>query len=405
MSDPRLAFVYSPEVERLQYPDDCPFKTQRAGLTRRRLKSFGLLDGANRFEAAARRATPAELQRFHSARYLSELQRAAGGDLTAEGLRMGLGGPDTPVFKDMFEYGSWACGAALTAAGLLLDHKADVVFNLLGGFHHAMAERAAGFCFLNDQVLACLQFAQDGRRVFYLDLDAHHGDGVQSAFYRRRDVMTVSVHESGKTLFPWGGFEDEIGEGLGTAYNLNVPLPAGTYDDAFLAAVDRVVMPALEAYFPDVIVLELGMDILAGDPLTHLRMTNNVVVEVIERLQLRHHPILVAGGGGYHVENTVRGWALAWRTFCGDQEEYDFGFGMGGVMLGTSEWAGGLRDRALPVTREERLAVEPELRETIERITDSVFRIQGIRTYPVWRSTRRAEGVEWPPRKRERTTT
>ena len=221
---------------------------------------------------------------FHSARYLEELQRAAGGDLTVEGLNMGLGGPDTPVFKDMFEWGAWACGAGLTAADLLLQRKADIAFNLLGGFHHAMAERAAGFCYLNDVVLACLKLAGAGSRVLYLDVDAHHGDGVQSAFYRRNDVMTISLHETGRTLFPWGGFENEIGEGLGLGFNVNVPLPPQTYDEAFLTAFDRVVLPLMEAYAPDVIVLELGMDTLAGDPLTHLRMTNNIVVEILEPL-------------------------------------------------------------------------------------------------------------------------
>jgi acetoin utilization protein AcuC len=385
MSDRKLAFIYSPEVEGLGYPPDCPFKTQRASLTRDRLKSFGLLGLEGRSEVVPGKASRAELERFHTPAYLDQLQRAAGGDLTVEGLHMGLGGPDTPVFKDMFEFGSWACGAALTAADVLLERKADVAFHLLGGFHHAMAEHAAGFCYLNDVVLACLKLAAAGKRVLYLDLDAHHGDGVQAAFYGRNDVMTVSLHESGKTLFPWGGFENETGEAEGAGFNVNVPLPAGTYDDAFLMAFERVAVPVIEAYFPGVIVLELGMDILAGDPLTHLRMTNNVVVEVVERLMRYGQPILVAGGGGYHVENTVRGWALAWRTFCGDNEAYDFGCGMGGVMLGSSEWAGGLRDRTLPVTLQQRQAVEPELQATIENITNNVFRMQGIRTCSPWR--------------------
>jgi acetoin utilization protein AcuC len=386
MSDPRLAFIYSPEVDRLSYPADCPFKTQRAGLTRSRLKSFGLMGVEGRGEIECRKATPAELERFHTPAYLEQLQRAAAGDLTVEGLHMGLGGPDTPVFPDLFEYGSWACGAALTAADVLLERKADVAFHLLGGFHHAMTDHAAGFCYLNDMALACLKLAAAGKRVLYLDLDAHHGDGVQAAFYGRKDVLTVSFHESGKTLFPWGGFENETGEGEGAGFNVNVPLPAGTYDEAFLRAFDRVAIPLIDAFFPGVIVLELGMDILAGDPLTHLRMTNNVVVEVIERLRRTPHPILVGGGGGYHVENTVRGWALAWRTFCGDQDEYDFGFGMGGVMLGSSEWAGGLRDRMLPVTAEQRQVVEPELQATLENITNTVFRMQGIRSCSPWRA-------------------
>jgi acetoin utilization protein AcuC len=378
MSDRKLAFIYAPETEPLSYPPECPFKTTRAGLTRRKLISFGLLGLPDRFEVRPRKAALADLQQFHTPAYLAELQRAAAGDLTAAGLHMGLGGMDTPVFPDLLEYGSWACGGALQAADVLLAGQADVAFNLLGGFHHAHADRAEGFCYLNDVVLACLRLAGAGRRVAYLDIDAHHGDGVQEAFYHRRDVLTISLHESGRTLFPWGGFEPEIGAGDGLGYNVNLSLPADTYDAAFLSAFDRVVLPLLGAYQPDVLVLELGMDTLAGDPLTHLHMTNNVTADVVKRLLQLHRPILVCGGGGYHVENTVRGWALAWRTFCGEGDEDDFSLGLGGVMIGCSEWAGGLRDRQLAVTAERRQTVEPELNANIAAVQRLVFPQHGL---------------------------
>jgi len=387
MNERNLAFLYSPEAEALSYPPDCPFKTQRAGCTRLRLKSLGLLGDEKHFESAPRRASVAELKQFHTAHYLEEIQRAAKGDLTVEGLRMGFGEPDTPVFKNMFECGAWACGAGFTAADLLLQGRADIAFNLLGGFHHAFPDRAAGFCYLNDVALACQKLADAGKRVLYLDVDAHHGDGVQAAFYGRKDVMTISLHESGKTLFPWGGFEDEIGEGAGYGFNVNVPLPAETYDEAFLTAFDSIAMPLADAFAPDVLVLELGLDILAGDPLTHLRMTNNVVVEIVERLLRLNCPMLVAGGGGYHVENTVRGWALAWRTFCGEDDGCDFALGMGGVMLASTEWAGGLRDRALAVSAEQRRTVEPKLRSTIETVINNVFPLHGLEAPSVGRAT------------------
>ena len=126
----------------------------------------------------------------------------------------------------------------------------------------------------------------------------------------------------------------------GRGYNVNVPLPPETYDEAFLMAFDSVAVPLVEFFRPEVIVLELGLDALAGDPLTHLRLTNNAVVEVLERLLRFNRPMLVAGGGGYHVENTVRGWALAWRTCCGENDECDFGLGMGGVMLASTRMGG-----------------------------------------------------------------
>ena len=378
MSDRKLAFIYAPETEALSYPPECPFKTTRAGLTRRKLISFGLLGLPDRFEVAPRPATRAELEQFHTAPYLDELQRAAAGELTTAGLHMGLGGMDTPVCPDLFHYGAWACGGALKAADVLLAGQADVAFNLLGGFHHAFAEQAEGFCYLNDVVLACMKLAAAGQRVAYIDIDAHHGDGVQTAFYHRRDVLTVSLHETGKALFPWGGFENEIGDGAGRGFNVNLSLPSDTYDAAFLDGFDRVVLPLLGAYQPDVLVLELGMDTLAGDPLTHLHLTNNVTAEVVKRLLRLQRPILVSGGGGYHVENTVRGWALAWRTFCGEGDEDDFSLGLGGVMIGCSEWAGGLRDRQLAVTAERRQAVEPELNENIAAVQRLVFPLHGL---------------------------
>ncbi len=385
MNNRRLAFIYSPEIERLSYPPSCPFKTQRAGLTRQRMLSFGLLGTPDRCERPARKVTNNELLVFHSPAYLEELQRAAAGELTVTGLRMGLGGPDTPVFADLFEYGAWACGAGLNAADLLLAREADVVFNLLGGFHHAMTERAAGFCYLNDVVLACERLAAAGKRVACLDVDAHHGDGTQAAFYHRDDVLTISMHESGRTLFPWGGFEDEIGEGPGRGHNVNVPLPAETYDEAFLLAFERAVLPVLKAYAPEVLVLELGLDTLAGDPLTHLCLTNNSVVEVIQHLMELQLPVLVAGGGGYHVEHTVRGWTLAWRTFAGEVDDDAHSLGLGGVMLGSSEWAGGLRDPIRHVTAEQRAAVTAELEETLRRLQGTLFPQSGAESPPVHR--------------------
>ncbi|MCB1128526.1 MAG: acetoin utilization protein AcuC [Verrucomicrobiae bacterium] len=378
MSDRRLAFIYAPEIEELPYPEDCPFKTQRAGLARQRLRSFGSLGGGDRLEVTPQPAGIEDLQRFHTPAYLEQLQRAARGDLTVEALHLGLGGADTPVFPAMFDYGRWAAGAGLTAADLLLEGRADIVFNLLGGFHHAFAARAGGFCYLNDVVLVCDRLASAGRRVFCLDVDAHHGDGTQAAFYQRADVFTVSIHESGRTLYPWGGWESEIGEAGGEGFNGNLGLPAGCHDAAFVRALDEFALPLLKAYAPDVVVVELGMDTLAGDPLTHLAMTNNVCVELASRLLACDRPLLIIGGGGYHVENTVRAWSLAWRAFAGEEEEHDLSLGMGGVFLGSSEWAGGLRDPERPVDPRQGREVDAALDQALTRAQEKLFPRHGL---------------------------
>jgi acetoin utilization protein AcuC len=367
-TDHALAFVYSPELAALSYPADCPFNNSRAARTRERLVSLGLLSA----EVAPTSAPRSALEKFHTARYLDELQRAAAGDLRVEGLHMGLGSPDTPVFRDLWRHAAGVAGASLTAADLVLAGKTRAVFTPCGGFHHAMPEKASGFSYSNDIVLACMRLADNGKRVLCLDLDAHHGDGTQAAFYRRGDVMTISMHESGKTLFPWTGFEDELGDGPGFGYNINIPLPAETYDDAYLLAFQRIAFPLTQAYAPDVIVLQLGMDALAGDPLTHLRLTNNVCVEILHRLLRLNVPLLITGGGGYHVENTVRGWTLAWKTICTDGE-HDLSIGMGGEMLENSEWIGGLQDRIRPPTPAQRAAVEPAVLETIAKLKQTVF--------------------------------
>lgn len=373
----KRVFLHSDEIEGLSYPPDCPFNTKRAPRTLDLLSALSLLNGSDRGVLPPRRASRQELEAFHRPQYLDELERASSGELTVEGLHMGLGTPDTPVFPDLLTYGQWACGASLTAADLILHEGSRIVFNPWGGFHHARTDKAAGFCYVNDVVLACQRLAAAGKRVLFLDIDAHHGDGVQEAFYERSDVLTVSVHESGHTLFPWGGFENELGEGEGSGYCVNVPVPAETYDDAYLRIVRRVVYPVLDWYDPDVVVLELGMDALAGDPLTHLTLTNNAYASVVERVVRQDKPVLATGGGGYNIENTVRGWALAWKTLCEEPDD-DLSIGMGGVMLESTEWLGGLKDRELPVQESQRQRVLAEMERTFHRLSEGLSRLHGL---------------------------
>jgi acetoin utilization protein AcuC len=371
-------FIYSQEFEKYSYPPGAMFVTQRAVKTRELLKSLNLLGGERGKESVPAPATKRELQKFHSAKYLEALQQAADGKLTREGRRMGIGTPDCPVFKDMFDYASLACGATLTGAELILSGETDVAFNPSGGYHHAKAEKASGFCYLNDLVLACIRFSNNGKRVLYLDLDAHHGDGVQEAFYSSNKVMVISLHESGKTLWPGTGYEDEIGDGSGKGFNINIPLPLGICDEVYLEVFQKFVMPLINAYVPDIFVLQLGMDALAGDPLAHLELTNNTHAEIIGQILRYNKPMLATGGGGYHFDNTVRGWALAWKTMCGQGDGSDFSVGMGGVMLQSLEWADGLRDRVLPMNEKHCNSVRRSIHTTIRLLARNVFKYHGI---------------------------
>jgi acetoin utilization protein AcuC len=265
-------------------------------------------------------------------------------------------------------------------AKLILEGKAAHAFNPSGGYHHAHAEKASGFCYVNDVALACMVLEEAGRKVMYVDVDVHHGDGVAYAFYDDPRVLTVSLHQNPRTLFPGTGFEDEIGTGEGRGYCVNVPLPIGTYDAAYMHAFKEIVPPLIEAFEPDVFVFELGADALANDPLANLRLTNNTYVDVLKRLLGCGRPILMAGGGGYNVENTVRAWALAWTVLSGQYEQDDINIALGGVMLESTEWRGGLKDRALNVSSQQKEIVKPAIERVIRSIKKSVFPIHGLST-------------------------
>ncbi len=371
------AFIHCPELEQYPYPESCPFKTSRAGKTRRLLASMGLLQGPDKIEATPTPLTREELEWFHTKPYLDAMEAADSGEFDYAMLRYGLGTSDCPVFAGMYPYATWAAGATVTGARLILEGKAKIAFNPSGGYHHAYADRAGGFCYVNDIVLGCMALTKAGKRVVFFDIDVHHCDGVQAAFYRRRDVMTISLHQDGRTLFPGTGFVEEIGEGEGRGYSVNVPLPIGTYDEAYLRAVRKVVLPLLHAYEPDVIVLEVGADTLAQDPLANLSLTNNTIAEVIALLLAFGKPILATGGGGYNPDNTARAWALVWTALCGEDER-DMTAGMGGVLLETTDWHGGLRDRQLAPDKTQRDAVDEALNPVIEQVKRLVFPLHGL---------------------------
>jgi len=378
MGSPTFAFVHSPEIELYHYPESCPFKTERAGLTRGILQSSGSFTGGNRSEVAPVPLSETELRLFHTAEYIERLKRVSRGSFDVSDLHAGLGTQDTPIFADLYTYATLASGGTTIAARLVLDRGFRMAFNPSGGYHHACADQAGGFCYVNDVAIACFVLANAGKKVFCLDLDVHHGNGTQAAFYGDPRVFTVSLHESGKTLFPWGGFETEIGEGYGRGFNVNVPMPAGTDDDIYSAAFKEVVPPLLSAFSPDVIVLELGMDVLSTDPLAHFKMTNNAFADLVPLVMKNGAPIVAVGGGGYTPDHTARGWALLWTVMCGIEPESDMSIGMGGDFLGNAEWSAGLRDKRIYAMGDERERIASEVATTVEYVKKTVFPMHGI---------------------------
>jgi acetoin utilization protein AcuC len=231
--------------------------------------------------------------------------------------RYGFGTGDNPVFPGLFEAALLYTGASLDCASAVAEGEADVAMNIAGGLHHAHHARAAGFCVFNDCAVALRRLRERWDRVAYIDIDVHHGDGVQELFYDDPAVLTLSIHETGRTLFPGTGFVTEAGEGDGRGYSVNIPVWPGTNDLLWLDAWREIAMPILRAYKPGAVVLQLGADAHALDPLAHLCLTAQGWLEAVQDVQSLGVPIVAVGGGGYNMTTVPRMWALAASTLCG----------------------------------------------------------------------------------------
>jgi acetoin utilization protein AcuC len=315
------AFVYEPALTEWQLAPDHPFKPERLALLRDLLRETGILPADE--VRPPEPLEPGELLRVHDADYVAMVERVSRGERPGEALRYGLGTSDTPVADGLHEAVARVCAATATAVRLVADGEVRRAASFAGGLHHAMPARASGFCVYDDLAVGILRAVDRGLRVAYLDLDAHHGDGVQEAFYASDRVLTISVHESGRYLFPGSGHTHEVGTGPGRGWSVNLPLEPFTEDDAYLAAFDAVVPRALEAFRPDLIVLQAGADPHRDDPLAHLALSLTGLRAAYDRvvaLADAHADgrLVVTGGGGYAAYDVVpRAWAQAWSAMTG----------------------------------------------------------------------------------------
>jgi acetoin utilization protein AcuC len=308
----KTAFIYTDEFLKFDYGPTHPFKTSRLNLAYELIKAHGLLSMPNVRYVEARKAEDEDLLLFHNKEYIEVLKAVNAGIELPHACFYGLGSEDNPVFKGVFDWSRLVTGATLQAASLVDLGEVDIAFNISGGLHHAMSMRAAGFCYVNDIVIAILSLVKKGRRVAYIDIDAHHGDGVQAAFYNTNRVLTISIHETGEVLFPGTGFENETGRDKGEGYSVNIPMPPYSDDELFIYAFNEIVPPLINKFRPDVVVTQLGVDSFSSDPLAHLNYTNNGFCEVVKKIKEISPKWVALGGGGYDFVNLAKAWTLAW---------------------------------------------------------------------------------------------
>ena len=371
---PRAAFVYDDAMSRHELRGDHPMRPVRLRYTYELLRAYGAFDHEGATLVHPRLATDEELKWLHTPEYVSAVRGLSEGTGEREAGRFNFSAHgDNPHYPGMYDAAVLSTGASLLAAEMVANGTAGVAFNISGGLHHAAAGQASGFCVFNDPALAIHYFLRRGMRVAYVDIDAHHGDGVQDAFFADNRVLTISVHESGRYLFPGTGFVAELGQGEGRGYSVNLPLFPYTGDDDYLEAFKQVVPPIIKAFAPDVLVTQLGIDSYHTDPLTHLQVTTGGFVEAIREFAALGLPWLAMGGGGYDLMAVARAWTLAYGVML-DAEWPDplpRGFAL-------EHGVANLRDSSRPeIPSNLRLDIKRHAEETVAAIKAQVFPVLG----------------------------
>ncbi len=288
-----------------------PLAPIRVDLTMALARELGVLSADGVTVQEPRPATDAELELVHDPGYIAAVKRAGGSDPLPISASFGLGTADNPIFPAMHEASALVAGATLAAAGAVLTGQAQHGVSIGGGLHHAMAGHASGFCVYNDPAIAIAWLlAQGVERIGYVDIDVHHGDGVQAAFYHDPRVLTISLHEHPMTLFPGTGRASETGGPEAIGLSVNVALPAGTRDAGWLRAFHAVVPPLLRTFSPQFLVTQHGCDTHWMDPLANLELTIDAQRTAHAALhQLAHETAgcrwLLTGGGGYELVQVV----------------------------------------------------------------------------------------------------
>ncbi|XP_074353163.1 histone deacetylase 6-like [Apium graveolens] len=268
-------------------------------------------------------AQASDIQKFHSPDYINFLASVTpeivDDQAHSEVVKRYKVGRDCPVFDGLFSFCQASAGGSIGAAVKLNRQDADIAINWAGGLHHAKKSEASGFCYVNDIVLGILELLKIHRRVLYIDIDVHHGDGVEEAFYTTNRVMTVSFHKYGEGFFPESGKIEHNGHGEGKHYALNVPLDNGIDDESFQNLFQPIIQKVMEAYQPEVVVLQCGADSLSGDKLGCFNLSMKGHADCLRFVRSFNVPLMVLGGGGYTIRNVARCWCYETGVAVGEE--------------------------------------------------------------------------------------
>lgn len=297
----RGEFFYRPEMLSYDFGAGHPLNPERLR------RAIALAEAEGIQVSVPPPATDDDLLRIHTRDYLEAVKRAGEGIPSPE---QGLGYGDNPLFSDMHGASLWYVGGSAAAARAVCDGS-PLAISLSGGLHHAMPERASGFCIYNDLAVAISLLRERFSRVAYIDIDVHHGDGVQWIFYDDPTVLTISIHESGRSLFPGTGFVGELGT---EKTSLNIPVNPGTTGDVWLEAFRAIVPTAVRRFGAEAIVLQMGTDTHALDPIAHVNLTAQEWLEAVREVRGLDLPTVACGGGGYNLRTVPRMWIAAALT-------------------------------------------------------------------------------------------
>ncbi len=320
----RVALMWDDRLAAYRFSEDHPLSPIRVQLAVDLITRSDLLVPDDVVVAPPGEIDVETILRLHRADFVEAVKQASANPNGPRAFDFGLGSADNPVFGGMHEAAMLVCATSLEAARLVMAGEVDHVFNPAGGLHHAMPDRAAGFCIYNDVAIAIDHLLEAGaERVAYVDVDVHHGDGVEAMFADDPRVLTISLHESGRYLFPGTGDCEDIGGPRAPGTAVNVPFAPGTTGDVWLDAFDRVVEPLVRTFGADVLVTQLGCDTHVTDPLAHLALTVDDIAEIARRLHVLAHEAaggrwLATGGGGYQWVHVVpRAWTMAFAEMAG----------------------------------------------------------------------------------------